>query len=386
MPQHSFGASARACSTTSSRSCREIRRATWPGGGAGRRRPRRRRRRRLSPLIDSLNSRMPVPSDLPTSGSFLGPITSRAITRTMTSSIGPMLLNGMDVPLRRWCSRLPRRQSRAEDEQMLGVRREDRRGGHRDLRVRQRGQRGCGRARRAPPRARPRRRRRRRGSRAREPLGGRRRSRSPTAAARGVPEPDRGELGGDRGGVIGLVRRAGSRTAGCVCASRSYASEAPISRRHSPSRSPPSSVSARGATERRREHRRRRARAAAGARSASRARRRAPSSDGLAREGGRAPAGGRAQVSSGGLGWRRRRRSGRRAARGTSRVLELADRGDVGAQRGASRRPARPRGRSRRRLRRTRRRAASRAQRGVEPVARAPRRSPAARRRVGTPS
>src|SRR4051794_32846566 len=46
---------------------------------------------------ESLNSRMPLPSDLPTSGSFLGPRTTRAMTRTTMSSIGPML-KGMKSP------------------------------------------------------------------------------------------------------------------------------------------------------------------------------------------------------------------------------------------------------------------------------------------------
>src|SRR5262249_34454364 len=51
---------------------------------------------RVTPLMDSLNSRMPWPSERPTSGSFLGPITTRAMMSTRISSPGPMLLtNGM---------------------------------------------------------------------------------------------------------------------------------------------------------------------------------------------------------------------------------------------------------------------------------------------------
>ena len=44
-----------------------------------------------SPASESLNSRMPLPTERPASGSFFGPRTSRAITRTTTSSMGPML-------------------------------------------------------------------------------------------------------------------------------------------------------------------------------------------------------------------------------------------------------------------------------------------------------
>ena len=43
------------------------------------------------PVIDSLNSRMPVPSCLPRPGSRLGPKIRSTITRTMASSKGPML-------------------------------------------------------------------------------------------------------------------------------------------------------------------------------------------------------------------------------------------------------------------------------------------------------
>src|SRR3954466_6042380 len=42
------------------------------------------------PEIESLNSRMPLPSERPTSGSFFGPRTISAITRTMSSSGKPM--------------------------------------------------------------------------------------------------------------------------------------------------------------------------------------------------------------------------------------------------------------------------------------------------------
>src|SRR3954463_2836696 len=42
-----------------------------------------------SPASESLNSRMPLPSDLPTSGSFFGPSTISAIARMTMSSIGP---------------------------------------------------------------------------------------------------------------------------------------------------------------------------------------------------------------------------------------------------------------------------------------------------------
>src|SRR3954469_12653117 len=47
------------------------------------------------PLTESLNSRRPLPSALPSSGSRLGPRTTRAITRTMTSSMGPTLMPGI---------------------------------------------------------------------------------------------------------------------------------------------------------------------------------------------------------------------------------------------------------------------------------------------------
>src|SRR4051794_16524996 len=43
------------------------------------------------PLTESLNSRSPLPSARPASGSRLGPRTTRAITRTRTSSMGPTL-------------------------------------------------------------------------------------------------------------------------------------------------------------------------------------------------------------------------------------------------------------------------------------------------------
>ena len=42
------------------------------------------------PVIESLNSRMPVPSCLPRPGSRLGPKMRSTITRTMASSSGPM--------------------------------------------------------------------------------------------------------------------------------------------------------------------------------------------------------------------------------------------------------------------------------------------------------
>src|SRR5262245_12591718 len=44
-----------------------------------------------SPLSESLNSRMPLPIERPTSGSFFGPRTIRAIARMTTSSRGPTL-------------------------------------------------------------------------------------------------------------------------------------------------------------------------------------------------------------------------------------------------------------------------------------------------------
>ena len=44
-----------------------------------------------SPLSDSLNSRMPFPMERPTSGSFFGPRTMRAMARMTTSSSGPTL-------------------------------------------------------------------------------------------------------------------------------------------------------------------------------------------------------------------------------------------------------------------------------------------------------
>src|SRR5919202_6023532 len=63
--------------------------------------------------MDSLNSRMPRPSDLPTSGRRFGPRTMSAMTSTMMSSIGPMLLNGMGHdPFSRWSGKgTPRRMS-----------------------------------------------------------------------------------------------------------------------------------------------------------------------------------------------------------------------------------------------------------------------------------
>src|SRR5688572_6187683 len=92
-PQHSFGASRRACAITrSSRS-----RAMTTDGRSGRAYSARRAgrssssSRRRSPLMDSLNSRRPLPTERPTSGSFLGPRTMSAIARTTTSSMGPML-------------------------------------------------------------------------------------------------------------------------------------------------------------------------------------------------------------------------------------------------------------------------------------------------------
>src|SRR3954469_19679248 len=85
--------------------------------------------------MESLNSRMPLPSDLPTSGRRFGPSTRSAMTSTMTNSIGPMLLNGMDVPFGVRPSSLPAVSLTSKDERVLGVRREDRRRGHRDLGV-----------------------------------------------------------------------------------------------------------------------------------------------------------------------------------------------------------------------------------------------------------
>src|SRR3954451_12701935 len=49
------------------------------------------------PVIAPLNSRMPRPSDLPASGSRLGPRTISAIARTTISSMGPIL--GMALAL-----------------------------------------------------------------------------------------------------------------------------------------------------------------------------------------------------------------------------------------------------------------------------------------------
>src|SRR5512132_245618 len=48
-----------------------------------------------SPLSDSLNSRIPLPIERPTSGSFFGPRTMSAMARMTTSSRGPTL--GMDA-------------------------------------------------------------------------------------------------------------------------------------------------------------------------------------------------------------------------------------------------------------------------------------------------
>src|ERR1700761_874651 len=51
-------------------------------------------------VIEPLNSLMPLPSDLPSSGSFFGPKTIRAMISTTMISIGPTL--GM-VPRIGWC-------------------------------------------------------------------------------------------------------------------------------------------------------------------------------------------------------------------------------------------------------------------------------------------
>src|SRR5215203_2555768 len=100
MPQHSFGASARAWATISSSIERAIR---------IRRTPAQVRSDAFSevisssssslewPLIASLNSRIPLPIDLPTSGRRFGPRMTRAMTSTITSSSGPTL-NGISLP------------------------------------------------------------------------------------------------------------------------------------------------------------------------------------------------------------------------------------------------------------------------------------------------
>src|SRR3954452_16001130 len=62
-----------------------------------------------SPVTEPLNSRMPLPSDRPTSGRRLGPSTIRAMASTTTSSMGPMF--GMGRNLRCW--ELVRREVRA---------------------------------------------------------------------------------------------------------------------------------------------------------------------------------------------------------------------------------------------------------------------------------
>src|SRR4051794_25333842 len=46
---------------------------------------------RALPLIESLNSRMPWPSERPAAGRRFGPSTTSAMTRTTTSSMGPIL-------------------------------------------------------------------------------------------------------------------------------------------------------------------------------------------------------------------------------------------------------------------------------------------------------
>ena len=105
MPQHSLGASSRAWATiwSSSERAIRIRRRTLAGrsGALG--------SDALSevisssssslelPLMASLNSRIPLPIDLPTSGKRFGPRMTRAMTSTITSSSGPTL-NGMSLP------------------------------------------------------------------------------------------------------------------------------------------------------------------------------------------------------------------------------------------------------------------------------------------------
>src|SRR5215210_3604755 len=101
MPQHSLGKSRLACATMRSSSSGAISispRGYRPAAArysvliAGRSSS----SLRESPASDSLNSRMPFPRDLPTSGSFFGPSTIRAMARMTMSSIGPTL--GMRSP------------------------------------------------------------------------------------------------------------------------------------------------------------------------------------------------------------------------------------------------------------------------------------------------
>ena len=61
---------------------------------------------RWGAVSESLNSRMPRPSERPAAGSRLGPRTRSAMTRTTASSIGPMV--GIGYQCRRGISRLAR--------------------------------------------------------------------------------------------------------------------------------------------------------------------------------------------------------------------------------------------------------------------------------------
>src|SRR5215210_5672577 len=94
MPQHSFGASAFAwamiCSSRSRVICTQ-RGAVVRSAGRAEGSPSSSSSRALSPLTESLNSRMPLPSARPASGSRFGPRTIRAIARTRMSSMGPTL-------------------------------------------------------------------------------------------------------------------------------------------------------------------------------------------------------------------------------------------------------------------------------------------------------
>ena len=84
----SRASTARACSTSSSSALEPARRSRPGVSSSGSDVVER-------PETESLNSRRPWPRERPAAGSRLGPSTSRAITSTMTSSMGPML--GIEV-------------------------------------------------------------------------------------------------------------------------------------------------------------------------------------------------------------------------------------------------------------------------------------------------
>src|SRR3982751_3054336 len=75
-----------------------------------------------SPLTELLNSRMPLPSDFPISGSRFGPSTTRAMIMTMTSWIGDT--SGIESPFEGRGGGRRVSAGRQEPRRLVGVRRE----------------------------------------------------------------------------------------------------------------------------------------------------------------------------------------------------------------------------------------------------------------------